>query len=108
RLFPFACAARRPRRGGFQGAEAPPVPATAVTARPEEWMLDHCTAPPVPAAPIPQLTPAVAAVVHEGLELGMGHRRRGNFEGSNFDGGCPLLVVEDEGLVGRTAEQERP
>ena len=50
----------------------------------------------------------VAAVVGEGGVLGLGHCGAGDAEGLQGHGVGPLLVVEDEGLVRRRPEHERP
>src|SRR3989442_15130254 len=91
---PAAWNPRRPPR-------APPPP-------PPEGGWRCCwPAPRARAPPIPQLAPAIATVVHERLELGVRHRRRGDAEGREVHRMRPLLVVEDEALVRRCAEQER-
>ncbi len=70
-------------------------------------MLGLLAPSPIPAPAAPQLTPAVAAVVDEDLVLGVRHGRGGDPEGSHLHGMRPLLVVEDEGFVGRGAKHER-
>src|SRR2546425_2059298 len=99
RLVPVHVHDRVPRLEGPQQVEAALAPATA-GALPEQRMLGALAAAPVPAAPSPALATPIAAVVDEALELRVGDGRRGDPERLDLDGVRPLLVVEDERLVG--------
>src|SRR5262249_17940374 len=95
-----------PWRERDDGVEAALVPAAAVAAEPEERMLRSLATTPLPAPSLPELAARVTAVVDERLELGVRHQRGGDAERRDLDRMGPLLVVEDERLVGRGAEQE--
>src|SRR5262249_20323652 len=95
-----------PEREWHHRIEAALVPPTVRLFLPEEWVLSRFTATPVPASPAPQVTASIPLVVDEGRELGVRDRRGANLERLHLDLMRPLLVVEDEGLVGRGTEQE--
>ena len=61
---------------------------------------------PPPAGPRPELATAVAAVLDEGGEFGVGDGRAPDRERLDLDGVRPLLVVEDEGQVAARPEHE--
>src|SRR5688500_8103819 len=76
-------------------------------ALPEQRILDALTPPPIPAAPSPALAPSITTVLDEGLELRVRHWGGGNAERGDLHGMCPLLIIEDERLVGIGAQPER-
>ncbi len=106
RLVPVHVHDRMPWIERHEPIESSLEPAAGPLLAPEERMLDRLPPAPVPAAPAPPFAPPIAAVVDEGLELRVGDGRRGDPERLDSDGMCPLLVVEDERLVGIGAEHE--
>src|SRR6185295_19809024 len=93
----------RPERHGL--VEELLVPLAAV-ADPEQGPVDSRAPAPVPSARAPEFSPRISALVHEGLELRVRHRRGADAERLQRHRVGPFLVVEHEWLVAARAEHE--
>jgi hypothetical protein len=85
--------------------EVAPKPALCLTP-PVQRLLGSRRLLPVPASRTPQLRTAIPIGFHERGELALGHRRAGDGERPQRHGVRPLLVIEDERLVGRGPQHE--
>ena len=93
------------RLQGRPGVVMPALPGVAFLA-PIDRMFRFRAGAPAPALVVPASLFAIAPLIHEAGEFGLGHRGAGHAEGGHGDRMAPFLVVEGEGLIPGRAQQE--